>query len=142
VYYGIRKVVKEMLDAKKFLIFWFISAAIFYFAPLVSPEMIATGNARLSAFMASVISAFLLTIATTSVQPVLEKFKIKFTKDWQWLMIYLFTNVLGVWVIARYADLTGVGILNSWTAVAFGILFTLMNYGTEKLLLYCCKKGK
>ncbi len=102
-----------------------MSAVIFYFAPFVSTGMVVTGNYRLTAFMASVISGFLLTIASASVQPVFAKFNIKLKDDWQLVMANLFVNVLVIWIIARYADLTGIGINNAWVAVALGILISL-----------------
>ncbi len=123
-----------MKDARGFFLFWVINSLIFYFAPYLLSPLIVTGNARLTAFMASIISGFLLTVADATTEPIFEKLKIKLTNDWQWILAYLFVNVLSIWVIARYADLTGVGINNAWVALLLGLIFNLAQLTGWKLL--------
>ncbi len=125
------------MDAHMFFIFWLVNSAAFYFSPLVLVGMVATGNARLTPFMASLISGFLLTVGDALATPVFEKLKIKIKDEWQWALVYLFVNVLGVWVIARYADLTGVGVASAWVAVLLGVVINLVQwvawkFGTSK----------
>ncbi len=129
-----------MKDHRVFPLFWLINSIIFYFAPFFLVGMVATGNARLPGFLAAVISGFLLTLAIVATQPAFEKFNIKLKEDWQWLLVYLFVNVLAVWVIARYADLTGVGIANAWIAVLMGVILNLVQYLTWHFALR--KSGK
>lgn len=123
-----------MKDARGFLSFWLVNSIIFYFAPYVFVGLVVTGNARLGPFMAAVVSGFILTVVDVVTTPVFESLKIKLKDEWQWALAYLFVNVLGVWVIARYADLTGVGIASAWVAVIMGVIFNLAQWGTWKLL--------
>lgn len=111
-----------MKDARMFIIFWFINSVILYFAPFIFTGLVVTGNARLAPFMGSLISGFLLTVADAITLPVFESLKIKLKDEWQWALAYLFVNVLGVWVVARYADLTGVGVASAWVAVVIGAI--------------------
>lgn len=124
-----------MKDPRHFLTIWLVNSFIYYFTPLIMIELVVSGNARLTAFMASIISGFLLTLAYTATKPAFISLNIKLKDEWQWLTAYLFVNVLTVWVIARYADLTGVGIANAWIAVILGIIFTLAQWGINKYLL-------
>lgn len=122
-----------MKHAHHFWLFWLVNGAIFYFAPFVFVGLVETGNVRLAPFMASVVSGFLLTVAVSLTMPLFEKLKIKLNDEWQWALAYLFVNVLGVWVIARYADLTGVGVSSAWVAVLLGTILNLAQFAVWKL---------
>lgn len=111
-----------------FWLFWLVNSAIFYFAPYVFVGLVETGNVRLSSFMASVISGFALTVMVSIAMPAFEKLKIKLNDEWQWALAYLFVNVLGVWLIARYADLTGVGVASAWVSVILGTALNLAQF--------------
>jgi uncharacterized membrane protein YvlD (DUF360 family) len=93
-----------------------------------------SGNVRLTPFLASIISGFLLTVVDATTQPVFTSLKIKLKEDWQWTLSLLFVNVLGIWLIARYADLTGIGISNAWMAVLMGAILTLFQWLIEKFM--------
>ena len=121
-------------DTRGFLAFWLVNSAIFYFAPFILVGMIVTGNARLAPFLAAIVSGFLLTVADAVTVPIFESLKIRLKDEWQWALAYLFVNVLGVWVIARYADLTGVGVASAWVAVLLGVIFNLAQWGTWKIV--------
>lgn len=123
-----------MQDSRMFLVFWLVNSLILYFAPLILVGMIVTGNARLAPFLASIISAFILTTALAVTQPVFTWLKIDLKDEWQWALVYLFVNVLGLWVIARYADLTGVGIANAWVAVILGAVANVAQWLAWKYL--------
>lgn len=115
-------------DGHNFIRVWIVSSIGFYFAPYVLDGMVVTGNSRLGPFLASIISGFLLATAINITTPVFESLKIKLKDDWQAITAYLFVNVLGIWVIARYADLTGVGISNAWIAVLLGAAFNFLQW--------------
>lgn len=117
-----------MKDARMFVVFWAINALLFYFLPFVFVGMVVTGNARLTPFLASVISGFLLSVTDALVMPACAYLHLKFKAQWQWSMAFLVVNMLGVWLIARYADLTGVGVTNAWTAALVGVLSTVVQW--------------
>lgn len=131
-----------MKDSRGFLAFWLVNSLIFYFAPFVLNGMVVVGNVRLASFMASVISGFLLTLAVSVTMPIFTSLKIKLTDEWQWALAYLFVNVVALWVIARYADLTGFGISNAWVAIILGVVFNLAQWGTWRLVDPKGSKGK
>ena len=123
-----------MHDARLFFGFWLVNSAMFYFAAMLAPDFVATGNARLTPFMASIISGFLLSLIDATVMPAFNALKIKMKSDWQWGLAFLFANILGVWLLARYADLSGVGIANAWAAVALGFVVNLVQWVLWKLV--------
>ncbi|MEK7166541.1 MAG: hypothetical protein AAB874_07070 [Patescibacteria group bacterium] len=124
-----------MKDSRGFIVFWLVNSAIFYFSPFMFGILVATGNARLAPFMASIISGFLITIADALTLPIFERLGIELKDEWQWTLAYLFVNVLSIWVIARYADLTGVGITNAWVAVLLGVIFNLLQWVVWRTVL-------
>lgn len=127
-------------DTRGFLAFWLTNSILLYFFPFVFTGMVVVGNARLAPFLAGIISGFLLTVADALTQPVFEKLGVKLKDEWQWALAYLFVNVLGVWVLARYADLTGVGVASAWVAVLLGVILNLVQWGVWKFVL--AGKGK
>jgi uncharacterized membrane protein YvlD (DUF360 family) len=131
-----------MQDARGFVANWLVTSVIFYFLPLLFPGLIATGNVRLTPFLASIISAFLLSLLDASTMPTFNSLKIKLTQEWQWMLIFLFTNILGVWLIARYADLTGFGVANAWIAVGVGIVVNVGQWAVWKATAQPSKRKK
>lgn len=123
-----------MKNSRMFFIFWVINSALFYALPFVLGESVVTGNARLAPFMASIISGFLLSLAISVVQPAFESLKIRIKTEWHWALIFLVVNILSVWIIARYADLTGVGVANVWAAVAVGIIANIVQWAVWKFV--------
>ncbi len=123
-----------MKDPRQFVAFWVVNSALLFFAPFVLVGMVESGNVRLSSLLASVISGFILAVADALVMPVFDWFKIKIKDEWQWAFVFLFINVLGIWVIARYADLTGIGVSNGWIALLLGAVINLAQWGTWKFM--------
>lgn len=114
-----------MKDGRFFLPFWIVNSVLLYFTPYVFPDFLVVGNARLTAFMAAVVSGFMIALACAAVLPVFTWMKIKLNDEWQKMFAFLFINVLSVWFIGRYADLTGVGIASAWIAVVMGLVLYL-----------------
>lgn len=83
--------------------------------------MMVVGNMRLTPFLASVISGFLLAIVNTVAKPALESLNIHLAEDWQMVIAFEFINIIALWVLARYADLTGIGIMN---VISVGMIAT------------------
>lgn len=129
-----------MKDSREFLGYWVVNSFVFYFAPFVFNNMVMTGNARLTPFLSSIISGFFLTVFAAVTHPAFTSLKIKFKEEWQWTVAYLFVNVLGVWFLARYADLTGIGVINAWMAVCLGVIFNLSQWSIRRLVAYSDKK--
>lgn len=122
-----------MNDARHFLLFWLVNSFVLYFAPLVLVGLVVSGNSRLTPFMASVISGFLLTVLEAIAEPAFTSLKIKLKDEWQWSLAYLFINVVAVWLIARYADLTGVGVASGWVAILLGLVLNLGQWVVWKM---------
>lgn len=123
-----------MVDGKTFLLFWLINSGVFYAAPLFFSDLVVTGNERLAPFLASLISGFILAVAGMLTMPTFTSLKVTFKDKWQWGLVFFFVNVVGVWVIARYADLTGVGIANAWVAVGLGFILNMFQWGVWTLV--------
>lgn len=108
-------------NSRYFFIYWIVNSGFLYFAPYFFGSMMVVGNMRLTPFLASVISGFLLAVVDTVAKPALESLNIHLAEEWQMVIAFEFINIIALWVLARYADLTGVGITN---VISVGMIAT------------------
>ncbi len=116
-----------MKDTRLFIPYWIISSVLLFFAPLFLGNLVVVGNARLSGLLSAIISGFILALAHALLLPALRSIHVQLKSDWEMIVTGASVNVLGIWFIARYADLTGFGVASFLLAAGLGILL----YGLE-----------
>ena len=103
-----------------------INAVVLYAATVVVPQQVVLGNhvvtPPVAAVMAAVVLAFMIVGSLPLLESASELFKFRL-KDSHQIVIYFVLNVLAIWLIARFAELIGLG-LQSWV-VAVGLGFVL-----------------
>lgn len=94
-----------------YLVNWAVNVVLFWvLATFVLKGSVVLGNARLSTVMAAVLSGLILTVITTFVRPVVKTSGFKVKGMMYWVAIYFGVTAVGLWVIKRFADFTGLGI--------------------------------
>ncbi|HYD35834.1 MAG TPA: hypothetical protein VD999_07275 [Vitreimonas sp.] len=99
---------------------------VIYLSHLVFPGNVVLGTHRFSLFEALLYSQVVLTFMIVGAVPVIEliaeqmRYKLQ---DMHWMLLYFFLNIGAVWVVARFAEVLGMGI-SSWM-VAVGLAFIL-----------------
>ncbi len=108
---------------------------IIYLSAYFYPDAVVLGNASLTSMAALVVTAILLTLIISQVEPLLKLTKVKLKGDFSMAIVYGLVNVVGLWIIARAAIYTGFGISTVSVAVILGIVLNLVQYLVWKLVM-------
>lgn len=108
---------------------------IIYLAAYFYPGAVVLGNASLTSMAALVVTAILLTLIISQVEPLLKLTKVKLKGDLSMAVVYGLVNIIGLWIIARAAIYTGFGISTVSVAVILGIVLNLVQYLVWKLVM-------
>lgn len=114
------------MNAVTVLSFWITNSLFFYIAYIVVPNLLVLGNNIRSPVIASMLAGFLLTIFLAIAPIVLDLFNVKIKNDNNMTFMYLSVNVIGIWLIARLAVLTGFGISSFWVAIFLGTIMVFL----------------
>ncbi len=103
-----------------FIGFWVVNSLLIYLANLWLPSNFVLGNARWSPLVAVVLAGLAITIivvVTTSVKIVLNRVAPALDSMPLTLVYYFFANFAAIWIVARMAEIFGLGI-SKFTYVA------------------------
>lgn len=131
-----------MKHSESFVTFWGINFVFFIIGPFILRNVIVVGNARLSTLLASIISGFLLATVNALLPKAFEYMKVSFKSEWQLALVLLVSNIGGLWLLARYADLTGIGLSNIWVVVFSACVITILQWLFEDQVMSKRKKSK
>ena len=96
-----------MYEHLLFLLYWFLNSLVLYLLGLLFPASVVLGTWRLTMVEAAIYAGF-------------------------WLTFFVWT--IGIWLVARYAAYTGLGIASFWWAFALGAVTNLLQAVAWKLL--------
>jgi len=127
-----------------FLSFWVANAVLLLIASSILSSNVVLGTNVVSKPLASVFVGLVLTTLFFVTPPLVEKlgfkknlttikvgdFKLKGENTW--LAVFLAVNVVGIWVIKRLANVTGLGISGLFYVLILAILVTLVEWGVSK----------
>ena len=102
-----------------FLLLWPVNAIVIALANVLFPEQIVLGTSTVSMAGALVLSSGILAWLATMVLPLFTEVEIRkqmVLSPRHWMAGYLVVNVIGVWVLARFAYAIGMG-MASWVYV-------------------------
>lgn len=124
----------------KFLSFWIANAIVLLFVSAVFGNNVVLGNDKLSSSMAAVLSAFVLTSLGHFVPNLVEKLDFKIKNEYAWQGVYLVGNVIIIWIVKRFAQLTGFGVANNFYVIIIAAIVTLVHWAIFKGLGSVYKK--
>jgi len=99
-----------------------------YYAESLYPFAYALGNADITPTKAAIFSGFLLTIAGRAAKDILPNWGIKTTGRYKKFVVYWLVNSAAIWLIARFAFITGFGISSYYYALALGFVSTFLQW--------------
>lgn len=108
---------------------------VIYLSAYFYPGAVVLGNASLSSIAALLVTAILLTLIISQVEPLLKLTKVKLKSDFSMGIVYGLVNIIGLWIIARAANYTGFGISTVSVAVILGIVLNLIQYLIWKMVM-------
>lgn len=132
------------MDQKKvvgFLAYWVVNAVVLLVAAAIFSGNVVLGNKDISAPLAAVLVAVVITVLTYLVEPVVAKSGMRqnlksltIKDEYSNGLIYLGANVVIVWVVKWFASTLGLGVANIFYVVLVGILLTLGQWAVFKLV--------
>jgi len=124
----------------RFLSLWIVSSIVLLVASALLSNNIVLGNDRLSKSTAGVISGFILTLIAHFVPKAVEKIDFKVKNEYAWQGVFLVANVIILWVIKRFALISGLGISNIFYVFILGVAITLAQWKALKVLKFLMSK--
>ncbi len=103
-----------------------VSVIVLYLANMLFPANVVLGNHLVTPMMGLLMSSIVISLLGVSATPLIEWARKAFNLTLSashWMLIYLVINTLVVWVVARFAEILGLGV-SSWV-VALGLGFVL-----------------
>jgi len=132
----------EQTRLVKFLALWVLNSISLAVLSQIFSSSIVLGNAVLSRGLASVFSAFLMTIIFFLVPASAEKAEIKVKDGRLWIVLDFVALVIGIWIVKRLSVLTGLGISNILFVILVAALVTILDFGVDKYSDKLLKKSK
>ncbi len=101
---------------KKFFILWLVNVVLLFAGVSLLPENYTLGNSFLTPLQAAVISGLVWNLVLWYTGPFFKDLEIKMKESWQMMLGYMFMNFGTLWLLARLAVISGLGVSN-WTYV-------------------------
>ena len=122
---------------KSFIAMFLVNVGVVFVANRFFPTFVVLGTHRLSPLMSLLTSMAVLSLIVTGAMPVIEwvkkEHKLKL-KDKDWMIIYWLVNIVGLWVVSRFAETLGLGI-SSWVVAVVLAFFLDMAQGVVMMKL-------
>lgn len=126
---------KDVSLLQYYVVIGVVNAIAIYLTPSFLADSVVLGTSTVPPVVAAIISGVLLTLVVSLVDPLMKQAKLKVTNELLWGAIYGIVNIIAVWVIARGAVYTGMGITSFFVAVVLGIVLMLLQWGVWKMML-------
>lgn len=112
----------------RFAVIWALNSTLIFLANSYYPSDFVLGNSVLSPINAGIFSGFLLTVFCRLVKPLVRKFGFEVKGRYKMFAFYWLVNSVGIWLIARIAPFSGLGITAFYWAFALGFVASLVQW--------------
>ena len=90
------------------------------------------GTLNLPKPAASVLVGLILTLLVYSVPWIAKKTQVKLKDDNITVLVYFVVNAIGLWVIKRFADFTGLGLSSILFVIICAVIVSIVEVGVDK----------
>jgi hypothetical protein len=118
-----------------YLLFWIINTAVIYAASQLYPEGIVIGTWKYSQIEAAFYSGFWLTFIIWVTWDFAIARNIKLTSTFNSFAYFFIANVVGIWLITRFPNITGIGIPHYTWAIMLGLVTVIVQRFSWELLV-------
>lgn len=105
-----------------YLSYWFVNSLIFWIASKLFSRSITLGTWRFSSLEAAVYAGFWLTFFIWAMWDFILVRGVKSERGVGSSLYFWCTNTFGIWLVARFAYLTGLGISSFFWAIFLGLV--------------------
>lgn len=124
----------------RFLSLWIANSVVLNIATLIFKNNIVLGTNQISKSMAAVLSGLALTALSYAVPKLVAKVEFKMKSEYYWQGIFLVANAIVIWVIKRFALITGLGISNNLYVLLLAAILTVVQWKVLKTLSFLMSK--
>ena len=117
---------RKMKKIKRFILYWIHNGILIYIANQIFPSKFVLGNFRYTSFYATLISSFLLTLFLEFVSLSLLKLKKMKFDGKRRFSIFWAANFIGLWLLARFAPITGFGVVRFTWLIGLSLLVNIL----------------
>lgn len=112
-----------------FISFWLLNSILLHLATTFYPLNFVLGNFWLSKLQATLWAGFWVTALVWSARTVSERLNIKLEGRLRMFLFYWLANAAAIWLVARFAPLTGFGISRFTWAIGLGLVMNVAQWG-------------
>ena len=116
----------------RFLILWIVNSLLLVILSTVFATNVVLGTLNLPKPTASVLVGLILTLLVYSVPWIAKKTQVKLKEDNITVLVYFVVNAIGLWVIKRFADFTGLGISSILFVLICAAVVSIVEVGVDK----------
>ncbi|OGD98621.1 hypothetical protein A3A49_02130 [Candidatus Curtissbacteria bacterium RIFCSPLOWO2_01_FULL_38_11b] len=124
----------------RFLILWIANSLLLVILSSIFAGDVVLGNINLPKPAASVLVGLILTLFVYAVPQVAKNMQIKLKDDNSTALAYFVVNAIGLWVLKRLADFTGIGISSILFVIICASIVSLVEVGVDKYTNIYLKK--
>lgn len=118
-----------------YVLYWAINTLIIKLAFVLFPYGVVLGTYRLNPTEAAIYSGFWVTFIIWTAWDFAIARKISLEKPIKSFVYFFLVNILAVWIIARFAPLSGMGIVSFWWAIGVGAVISILHKLVKKVIL-------
>ena len=125
-----------------YLFYWAISSMILFITSSVSPTNVVLGNFRFNKTEAAIYAGFWVTFILWTVMDLLTARGFKLSNIILYLVVFIIANSMGFWMVARFAQLFGYGIVNYQWALLLGVVVSVVQAFSSRVTFVTEQEGK
>lgn len=119
---------KKNMHFHHWLLWGVINGIIIYIGGMLYPDKIVLGNATVSPFASTILTAMVITLVISLMPVILNQLNVqKLSLNTRYL-IYTAVNILVLWLLSRMALVFGFGLESKFLAITLGLLLTIGQY--------------
>lgn len=118
-----------------YVLYWSINTLIIKLTFILFPYEVVLGTYRLNPTEAAIYSGFWVTFIIWTAWDFAIARKINLQKPAKNFIYFLLVNIVAIWVVARFAPLSGMGIVNFWWAISMGSVISILHKLVKKVIL-------
>jgi len=115
---------------KKFSVLWFVNFLLIYVAVSFLPTNYTVGNDLFTPFQSAVFTSFVWNMVIWKVGNLMKEFEVNIKAEMNMMFVYLAFNFVSIWLLARFAVLTGFGVSSYLYVFLLAFVANFVQYKT------------
>lgn len=118
-----------------YILYWAVNTLVIKLAFILFPLGVVLGTYRLNPTEAAIYAGFWVTFIIWTAWDFAIARKISLEKPVKNFVYFLIVNTVAVWIVTRFAPLSGMGIISFWWAIVIGIIISILHKLVKRVIL-------